>query len=351
MSGNVPCYTKIENMKLSKKFPLLLPTIVLFLIILITGYMVYDDNRVIVKHQDVWLSSLPSEFDGFTILQISDLHSHHFGESQQKLTAIINSLSFDVITFNGDMQDARSLDFLPFLELIRGIHKKTPRYYISGNTGPFDVLYGYLPAAQFNNDISTGKILDFGRFLENEGCTLLVEPQFIDRNGARIWFAADFSPVVSGKFIATAKEILQSTEDPGKKIYQQGIIAYQTRLKSLYVSILPSDVLIGVFHYPLENEVIQNPQFLRPYDLILAGHYHGGQIRLPFLGALYVPDPTLPRHGFLPPRHQVSGLYFGNNFQQYVTRGLGASSRFPFLQFRLFNTPEINLITLRRNAQ
>jgi predicted MPP superfamily phosphohydrolase len=335
-------------MKLSKKYPLLLPTIVLFLVILISGYTVFDDNRVFVGHQVVWFKDLPSEFDGFTILQISDLHSHRFGESQQKLTGLINSLGYDVITFNGDMQDARSQNILPFLELIRGIDKKTPKYYISGNTGPFEVLYGYLPGAQFNIDISTGKILEFGKFLENEGCTLLVEPQFIERNGSRIWFAADYSPIVSEKMITNAREILQTTVDPGKKIYEQGILDYQTRLHSLYESFQASDFIIGVFHYPLQYEAIKNPQLLPPYDLILAGHYHGGQIRIPLLGALYVPDPTLPRHGYFPPRRQVSGIFITNNIQQYVTRGLGASSRFPFLQFRLFNTPEINLITLRR---
>jgi predicted MPP superfamily phosphohydrolase len=338
-------------MKLSKKYPLLLPTIVLFLIILIIGYTVYDDNRVIVTQQDVLLPGLPAEFDGFTILQISDLHSHHFGESQQKLTSIINSLGFDIITFTGDMQDSRSQDILPFLEIIRGIHKKTPKFYISGNAGPFDVLYDYVPGAQFNIDISTGKELEFGKFLENEGCTLLVQPQFIQRGGARIWFAADFSPVVSAKLIANSKEILQTSVDPGKKIYEQGIIAYQTSLQSLYASFQASDVLIGVFHYPLLNQTFKNPQSIPPYDLILAGHYHGGQIRIPILGALYIPDFSLPRHGVFPPKHLVSGLFNDNNIQQYVSRGLGASSRLPFLQFRLDNTPEINLITLRRSKQ
>jgi predicted MPP superfamily phosphohydrolase len=69
------------------------------------------------------------------------------------------------------------------------------------------------------------------------------------------------------------------------------------------------------------------------------------------LGATYIPDDTLAGYGLFPPQGLVSGLYIGNGIQQYVSRGLGASSRIPFLTFRLFDTPEINLITLRTSTQ
>jgi predicted MPP superfamily phosphohydrolase len=335
-------------MKILKTYPLLLPIIFLFLIIVIMGYTIYDDSRIIVVRQDVMIEGLPSEFDGFTILQISDLHSHRFGESQQSITSIINSLDYDVIAFTGDMQDSRTQDILPFLELIRGIEKKTPMYYISGNTGPFDVLYSTMPDAQYNFDISTGKILDFGILLENENCTLLNQPQVIER-GEKIWFAADFSPLVSKEVVKKAQQALQIATNQGQKIYLQGIIEYQMSLQHIYGTFQTSDTLIGIFHFPLFYDTLENPQGLPPYDLILAGHYHGGQIRFPLLGSIYIPDASLPRHGFFPPQNLVSGLVKMNNLQEYITRGLGASSHHIFLQFRLFNTPEINLIKLRRS--
>ncbi len=95
--------------------------------------------------------------------------------------------------------------------------------------------------------------------------------------------------------------------------------------------------------------MLADPQGLPPYDLVIAGHYHGGQIRLPGYGAFYIPDDSLPRQGLFPPQELASGLYVGNGIQQYVSRGLGASSRITFLKFRLFDTPEVNLIILEGN--
>ena len=80
------------------------------------------------------------------------------------------------------------------------------------------------------------------------------------------------------------------------------------------------------------------------FDLVIAGHYHGGQVRVPFYGAPFIPVMTSSFYdGFFPDQNYVSGLAAGNSIQQYISRGLGASN----IPFRLFNTPEINLLTLK----
>ena len=318
------------------------------LLILVLDSISYDENHINVVHQTVLIEGLPPEFDGFTILQITDLHGERFGDSEQGLTGIINSLDYDLIAFTGDMQDAGSKDFQPFLEIIRGINRKTPMYFISGNTGPSDIHYT-TSGDRYSLDMSDGIVLEAGKTLQRAGCTLLTQPQMIERGGARLWFATDFSQSQSNLVVKQIQQRLphivkQSTKDALIKK-----IEYQEKLQEIYATIRPSDSLIGIFHIPLSYKTLEDPQGLPPYDLVLAGHYHGGQIRLPYMGAIYIPDHTLPLYGLFPPQDLVSGLFVGNGIQQYVSRGVGASQHIPFLAFRLFDTPEIDLITLRTN--
>lgn len=95
-------------------------------------------------------------------------------------------------------------------------------------------------------------------------------------------------------------------------------------------------IKIGLTHMPIESDM--------GYDLVISGHYHGGQYRIPFYGALFVPD--INGNGFLPKQSEVSGLVNRNGYVEYISRGLGSSSSIEALEFRLFNTPKINVIKL-----
>ena len=66
-------------------------------------YNVYDNNRFVIVEQNVIIDELPEEFDGYRILQISDLHGKYFGENQSDLLAVINALDYDCIILTGDM--------------------------------------------------------------------------------------------------------------------------------------------------------------------------------------------------------------------------------------------------------
>jgi hypothetical protein len=219
-------------------------------------------------------------------------------------------------------------------------------FYISGNTGPFDINY-VTSGARYSLDMSDGVVQPDGIILQSAGCTLLNQPQVIERGGARLWFATDFSEALSIMAVRQAQQELAYTKYQARRDALNEQIEYQEYLQKIYASFRSSDFMIGIFHIPLTYRTLEDPQGLPPYDLVLAGHYHGGQIRLPYYGAIYIPDDTLPMDGFFPPQNLVSGLFIGNGIQQYISRGLGASRRIPFLAFRLFDTPEINLITLR----
>ncbi|RKL66432.1 hypothetical protein CR203_16200 [Salipaludibacillus neizhouensis] len=138
-----------------------------------------------------------------------------------------------------------------------------------------------------------------------------------------------------------------------------GLNQEETYQKSLYeelnvIEVLTDqEILISLYHYPLVDRRIDihkdDPSVVfRDYDLHIAGHYHGGQIRIPLLGARMVPEAYYENNGFFPPRDRVSGFWEYDGLNQYVSRGLGSSNAIGFLNFRLFNTPEINLLTLER---
>ena len=117
--------------------------------------------------------------------------------------------------------------------------------------------------------------------------------------------------------------------------------------------IADSEVLIALTHYPVVDpridELKSSEKYVfRNYDLIITGHYHGGQIRFPLLGAVFVPEAWYDNGGFFPPTDRVKGLWEYNGTKQYVSTGLGSSDAIPFMKFRFLNPPEINILTLKR---
>ena len=74
--------------------------IILIIICACVIYNIYDNNRFKVVAQEITIDKLPNEFDGFKILQISDLHGKSFGENQKDLLKTINSLEYDISPYN-----------------------------------------------------------------------------------------------------------------------------------------------------------------------------------------------------------------------------------------------------------
>lgn len=155
-------------MKKIRKGSFILGLIVLIVVTTVI-YNVYDNNRVVVKEQDVIIERLPDSFDGFKILQITDLHGKSFGKDQSKIISLINNLDYDMIAITGDMNNTRSTDSEEFLKLLDGIEDKELVFYVNGNVGPFAY------------DEFTGEITDEGKILEEKGCIVLTKPYEIQR--------------------------------------------------------------------------------------------------------------------------------------------------------------------------
>ena len=315
--------------------PLLVTLLAAIVIANIAIYTAFDNARFTVTRQEVSITNLPPQFDGFTILQVSDLHSLYFGEDQQMLAQAINGLTYDMIAFTGDMQDHKG-DLQPFLDLVHGIERRSPALYVAGNSGSEDV------------DLKAGYVYEDGLRLRAEGLTLMDRPVVIERGGARVWFTEAYEGRSPAGLKQDAEGRLASGKYPQYTGYLADQIVFLSGLKVTFDGITEEDTLIGVTHYPLTKSQMDDPnRDLPPFDLVIAGHYHAGQIRLPFIGALYIPAPREARRGWFPDERIVSGLYQGAGIQQYVSRGLGAGGYVSWLKYRLFNTPEINLITLR----
>jgi predicted phosphodiesterase len=256
-------------MSIRRLLNILLFILVIFcevLFILVVDFTIYTNNHINIVRQVVQINGLPIEFDGFTILQISDLHGKQFGNSEKGLTGIINSLDYDAIAITGDSQDTGSKDFQPLLELIRGINRKTPIFYISGNTGPFDMNYN-TTGSRYSLDMTDGKIQSAGITLENAGFTLLNWPQAIERGSARLWLATDFSVSQSILAVGQSQQKLRSTNSQNEKDILTSKIEYQEKLLKIYASFIPGDTLIGIFHIPLYYKTLEQP---RDYLLMIS---------------------------------------------------------------------------------
>jgi uncharacterized protein len=306
---------------------------VLGLAAIVAAWTIYDDGRVVVRRQVVEVPGLPPALDGFTFLQISDLHGARFGPKQRRLLDAVAGLRYDAVAITGDMLQHHDDDAEPLFELLAGLGRERPIFYAAGDAEP--PLF----------DSSTGERTPLGRALEGAGVTLLDRPRGIERGGARIWVAEAPERLAMGPAPAMAGVRLADGAKGGGLGARQA--AYRATIAAAIAEVGPTETIVGVTHHPLTRARLEAEWHwsLPRYRLILAGHYHGGQLRLLLVGALYIPEPTLPR-GTLPPREIVSGLGTWGGTRQYVSRGLGASNRVPALGFRLFNSPEVNLITL-----
>lgn len=319
-----------------KKRWLVLPAL---LVLLAALYTLWDNHRIVVRTQEIFIEELPAAFDGFTILQISDLHGKSFGKEQARLLRKISETKHDVIVFTGDMNrntqsDAASSQAV--LTLARGLAGER-MYWVDGNCGPYTMERRLWP---------TGRLLEMGEVLASEGVTLLNAPVEITRAGESIYLTPKLSYTELTEGFASLP--LERMDDD----LRQAVIAYHDRQLAWYEQLNDENLtLIAIDHYPEQRYLAEDtwPAARHlPYDLMLCGHNHGGQIRLPFIGAVYIPTISSARGGYFPDQKDVQGLQSVCGVAQYISAGLGASAAFKGLGFRFLCPPEINQIVLRR---
>ena len=243
-------------------------------------------NRSIsVSTYDIINTKLSESFDGYTIVQVSDLHNANFGTDQSKLLELIKAQEPDLIVLTGDMVGNWVPDYDKALILIREAVKIAPVIVVDGNHDAQIITY----------PIQKQAMIDAGAIV------LADEAMSIERDGT------------SFNLIGMKERF--DIEDRG--VYVKDLID-------------PLSFNLLLAHHPesFMDYVGTNA------DLVLTGHAHGGQFR--FFGIpIYSPDQGLF------PKYTV-GTFSQNSTTMIVSRGIGES----VLPLRLFNPPELVVITL-----
>ena len=266
--------------------------LILLLIWTIWGNTALELNKYAIKS-----SKLPKEFDGFRIAQISDLHNAEMGDANEKLLTIIKEADPDIIAITGDMIDSRRMDVQIALDFAKEAVKIAPCYYVNGNHELRVLEYEELKEGLREQGVI---------ILENNKAT-------ITKDGESLTIIGLSDPSLEARYIYTE-------EDEILDLYLNELSKADGNYKVL------------LSHRPEYFELY----FEAGIDLVLSGHAHGGQIRLPFVGGIIAPN-----QGFFP--KYDNGLYTKEETNMIVSRGIG-NSLFPL---RFNNRPEVVLIELQ----
>ena len=272
-----------------KKHPLLLTTA---LILLAFALLLCDSAfRLVTGEYTLSFKNLPGGFDGYRIVQLSDLHGAAFGKNNTRLVRAVSAAEPDLIVLTGDFID-ESDDLGTISALAKGLVTIAPVYFISGN-----------------HDWSSGSIEALAEILRRSGVLYLRnEAVTLEHGGGSI--------------------LLAGVEDPNGP----ADMVKPDKLLERLAAGQPEAFILLLAH---RNYWVERYPAL-PADLILCGHGHGGIVRLPLVGGLFGTGGE-----FLPA--YASGVFSSGRYRMLVSRGLGG--RFPMVRF--LNNPEIVVLTLK----
>jgi predicted MPP superfamily phosphohydrolase len=237
-------------------------------------------ERVAVRRNAVRLAALPSRFDGFTILQLSDMHVDMNAGAMRRLAELLPGLSYDLVVLTGDFRGAT---FGPFDATLAGLarvrdHFRAPVYGVLGNHDTIRMVPG----------------------MEAMGIRMLLnEVETLVRGDQRLHLAG--------------------IDD-----------AHYFRVDNI------EKVAAAIPHHECSILLSHTPEIYRQaahadFDLLLAGHTHGGQICLPG-GIPITLDSVLPRR-------LGAGAWRYDGMAGYTSVGVGSC----IVPVRLNCAPEITL--------
>ena len=263
------------------------------LLLLLFAAMAYGaNNRIEVSEYTYETAELSFSFDGFRIVQLSDLHNKIFPKNNETLLREVRALEPDLIVLTGDIVDGKTHTDIPAaLLFMEQIAKIAPAYYVTGNHEhgvQQDLLAQYLEQTEARGV----------KLLDNEAVQISAE-------------SGQTFTLIGMDDNSLQANMLKTLADDAKDDFQVLLAHEPQYLKTSYA----------------ESGV----------DLVFSGHAHGGQFRIPLLHqGIWSPD-----QGFFP--KMTEGSFTEGDTTMYVSRGLG-NSAFPL---RLCNHPEIVSVTLR----
>jgi uncharacterized protein len=273
--------------RISHRFLLIL---VLTQLLLIYAWII-EPNWIEVTSHEAWFKNLPKEFSGLVVAHLSDLHIRTYGARERRVVARLAESKPGMIVITGDLT-LEGNDPATIGQFLTALRDLKPAFGIWAVLGNYDHWHPLAPSKD-----------SIRQFYNDAGAALLVN------EGGRIGRGLDTLSLIG-------------VDDPFSGYANLG-----ASLRGMQRT--PFAVLLT--HSP---EIFMKADLIK-FDLVLAGHTHGGQVRLPGLGALWLPAGSEPFE---------SGWFYGQYARMYVTRGIGTS----ILPIRLFCRPELALIMLKR---
>ena len=223
--------------------------------------------------------TLPGITAPLTIAHVSDLHMRNVGAIEERTLAALRAAAPDLIVITGDLYDRASA-------------RETASAFVAQFTAPLGVWFA---PGNWEHwvDLPKGTA-----YVEAANVTSLVNAS---------------APVRDDLWITGFDDVLAGTPKPDEAL----------------ATVPPGVARLGIFHSPTLF-----PRIADRIDLALAGHTHGGQVRLPLIGAVIVPPESRPF---------ADGWYQAGRVQMFVSRGIGTS----ILPIRFLCRPELAIISVR----
>lgn len=280
----------------TKRKVIVLCTLIVLLVLVI--WTAWGNTALMVNSIVVSSTRLPTGFSGYRIAHISDLHNAEFGAGNTTLLQKISESAPDIIVITGDLVDMNHTNIDIALDFAESAVLIAPVYYVTGNHEASLSQYNELKAGLESAGVVV--LEDETILLEHNGSTLtligLSDPNFTINH--------DVFEEVPAMVSAKLDELIDH-----ENAYTI-LLSHRPELFETYVN-------CGV-------------------DLVLSGHAHGGQFRLPFIGGLVAPNQGLfPKYD--------AGLYTDGDTDMIVSRGIGNS----IIQVRFNNRPEVVLVELK----
>ncbi len=278
-----------ENIKENKKDIIITVSLLLSFVLF---FLIATDSRMKVVHYKIKSNKINKPVK---IAHVTDLHSCYYGENQQDLVKAIDKEKPDVLVLTGDIFE-EDMPHINSKKFIKAIKDKYKTYYVTGN-----------------HEFYKGDIKEVLKFLEdNDVHVLHGTRESVELNGNEV--------------------VINGVDDPNvNRIDGKG--AYTKQLETLNSTTDTSKFNVFLAHRPTRIKSYAKGG----YDLVLCGHSHGGQARIPFiLNGIFEPD-----QGFFP--KYVGGRYEVDGSTLVISRGLAReTTRVP----RVFNRPELVIIDI-----
>ncbi|HQB32257.1 MAG TPA: metallophosphoesterase [Erysipelotrichaceae bacterium] len=270
-------------------------SIILLVTILITIWTIWGNLTVGVTRYAVVSDRIPEAFDDYKIAVISDLHNAEFGKENESIVEKVRKENPDIIVMTGDLVDSNKIDIDIAITLVKQLMEIAPCYYVTGN---HEAWIGIQYQILEQRLLKEGVII-----LHDEVIELKKDNELIQLAG------------------------LDDPDFTSRDSYEH-LHILDKKLKEMTLS---EDYCILLSHRPETFEAYVSNNI----DLVLSGHAHGGQFRLPFFGGLIAPG-----QGWFP--KYTCGKYTESETTMIVSRGIGNS----IIPIRFNNRPEILIVIL-----